>query len=122
MRLALALQDCFERLDQPRPQQIQLLQMKLRQPSEHFLAACGRPQTHTPTIVRIGCAFEQTFFSAPIDQFDDSIVLQSQGFGCIGNRRRTAIGHTGDCKQKLMLLRVQAHIVGRILTDQQKLP
>ena len=58
----------------------------------------------------------------PIGESNNSVVLEAEDFGSIGNRRRTLWRHSRDSQQKLVLLRMQAGIAGRFLTDQQELP
>ena len=96
--------------------------MNLRKPIEHFLSARRGSQANSTAIRAIGRTFEQTFLRAPIHQFDNRVVLQAKGLRCISNRRRTSCGDAGYREQKLVLLRMEARLVGGILADQQEIP
>jgi len=94
----------------------------LREPVEHSLSANRSSQTNTAAIRGIGRPLEQTLLRASIDQFDNRVVLESEGFGSVGNRRRTPCGNARDREQQLVLLRMKARVVGGILADQQEFP
>jgi hypothetical protein len=96
--------------------------MNLRQAIENLLPTSRCMQANTSTICGIGPTFKQALLRAPIHQFDNGVVLQSKGFGRIGNRRRTPCRNACDREQELVLLRMQACIDGCILADQQEFP
>jgi len=60
--------------------------MNLGQPVEHSLSASRSSQTNTAAIREIGRPLEQTLLHASIDQFDNRVVLESEGFGGVGDR------------------------------------
>jgi len=94
----------------------------LREPVEHSLSASRGSQTNTAAIREIDRPLEQTLLHAAIDQFDNSVVFESEGIGSVGNRGRTPGGGARDRQQELVLLWMQACIVSCILTDQQEFP
>jgi hypothetical protein len=94
--------------------------MHLGQAIKHLLSTRRGSQTNAAAIREVGRTFEQTLLLTAIDQFHHGVVLQPKGFSSIGNRRRTSSGNARDRQQELVLLRMQAGIVGRILANQKK--
>ena len=91
--------------------------MNLGKPSEQSLSTSCSSQTNPPAIRGIRFTLEQTVLRAAIDQFDNRVVLEPEGFGSIGNRRRTPRGDARNRQQELVLLRMQTRLDGGTLTD-----
>ena len=94
--------------------------MNMGQAIENLLSTRRCSQTNTSAICGIGPTFKQAVLRAPIHQLNNGVVLQSKGFGRIGNRRRTPCGNACDREQELVLLRMQACIYSCNLADQQE--
>jgi hypothetical protein len=114
----LVPQNVFERFDQLRPLRIEFQQMNARQPVKKLPAARCNPKAYTTSILRVLCAFEQTFPLAAIHQFHSTVVFQPQGVCSVGNRGRTACWRAGHGEKKLVLLRLHPGLERRVFTDQ----
>jgi hypothetical protein len=58
----------------------------LRKPVKYFLPVSRSPQANAAAIFKVRHPVKQSFPFAPIDEFDNRVVLQAKGFCSIGNR------------------------------------
>jgi hypothetical protein len=112
----------LERFNQVRPQRKKFLQMKLRKPIEHFLAAACDLKAHAPAISFVRHAAKQPLVFTTVDQLNGAIVLQPQQVCRVSDRRTDIRRSARHREKKLMLLGVESGLVNGFFARQQICP
>jgi hypothetical protein len=75
------------------------------------VAALARQAEDGATLViLVNGSFDEVFVFGAIDQFDGTVVSETETARSVGDRNECAFGCTGNLEQKLMLLRLQPGI------------
>jgi hypothetical protein len=110
-----------QRLNQPGQQLAQFALVIGREDAQHALALRRQREPHAAAIRGVMRALQQARFFASIAEFDNAVVAQAQPLGCVRDGGFHALGSSGNLQQKLMLLGLEAGLLGALLAKQQKL-
>lgn len=91
-----------------------------RERLEHFPSFGCKHQNDTSSVGAVLPADQQASFFTSIAKFHDSVVAKAKALGRISDSRNYFRGRPGDLKQELMLLRLQANLLRRHLTEMKK--
>ena len=114
--------DPIEGLRQTGSQFMQLARVIAGQRAQQPCASGRKPQQHAAAVFWVLRAQQQSLALRPVDQFDHAVVALAKAAGCVGDCRRRPCGRTRYLQQKLMLLRLQADCLCRILAELQEAP
>jgi hypothetical protein len=94
--------------------------MDLRELTKLFLALRREFEYHPPAIVLIGSSSHKTGQFTPFAEFDRGMVSKPHHLGDVGDRDQSVVGSSGDLKQQLVLLRLEAGGRGGLLAKLQE--
>ena len=120
--IVLPVFDAGERLDQFGAHYFQLAAVMRRQLMEQPRAFGCDAQQNTAGICLVACALQQAFFFRAVRQLNHAVVPQAKALGRVGDGGNCASRRSGDLKQQLMLLWLQAGGVRRLFTELHKGP
>ncbi len=117
----MRLLDQSQRLYQARQQFAEFAFVIRRQRTQHPVALGRHLELHSAAIGGVMQPLQQTRLFTSIAEFDDAVMAQAQSFRGVRHRGLNIFGGAGDLQQKLMLLGLQAGLLGAPLAEGQEL-
>jgi hypothetical protein len=109
--------DAAKRTDQPRRHFVQLARVVTGELLKDVPALARQAEDGATLIAVVDRSLDEVFAFGAIDQLNGAVVLETEMACSIGDGDGRAFGSTGNLKQKLMLLRLQAGGDGCIFTE-----
>jgi hypothetical protein len=67
-------------------------------------------EDHAARVFGVFAAFDEALAHGAIDEFNDTVVLQAEAFGGVGDRGEGVGGFAGDLEEELVLLWLDAGV------------